>query len=798
MNLSTPHIADLRDAASLLAWLGSAGAQAAILTVAIFALRAALGPRLSPGWRGALWLIVGLRLLVPLTLDSRWSLPAIGREVVAQVVPPPAPQVRPPTVTIRYGTAPTPASPAAFVARSTPRWPRAAIVVWLGGVGFFALRQIVAGSRLRRAVTRMRPIDDVATLQLSARCAAELGVRRRVRLVEADRLRSPAVCGIAWPTILLPPRVRDALPDDALRLVLLHEFAHVRRGDALVAALVGLVRAMHWFNPFVWLAASAFRADRELACDAAVLARLADPRERRAYGECVIRVIAHVSGLPTHAASLGLFGSARSLRRRIDMIADRSDRPSFSSRSIRLMLGAAAFAAIGCAALAGEPTSSPATKSGVDALMSRRIDTAHFSGTPLAEALNDVAMRADATLRIDWDSLGKAGVTRQTPVTVSLANVALGKTLERMFEQTKTAIDFEAEGETIVVSTADAIAAKYSVERTYDLGAILPAADGNRKAMADQIVTLIADTVDTNSWTTNGGKAGTTEVRGTQLIVRQTPRRHAKIAALLREMAPRPDAAPTSAPAAPPSAEARGKATLDAPVGFELTLNAKPFGRVVDELRDRTGASIFVNWTALEGAGVGRDAAVTFQLPADVKLSKVLSILLDAAGGGVARLGYKLDEGVITISTRDDLAKNVETRTYDVRDLLVRIPDFDPATTTQPTPESREAMVQQLVDLIQNTVEADTWKSNGGLIGAIQELGGQLILTTEPKTQEQILTLLKQLREGRAIQISVEARFMLVDVAQLPPAFNRMLREAKPADATATASIFLDDAQLKA
>lgn len=213
-----------------------------------------------------------------------------------------------------------------------------------------------------------------------------------------------------------------------------------------------------------------------------------------------------------------------------------------------------------------------------------------------------------------------------------------------------------------------------------------------------------------------------------------------------------------------------------------LPFDNVPFTDVVDYLRDTTQANIFVNWTAIEGAGVDKNQPITVRLT-NVKFSKVLEIILDSAGGGVTRLGYTIDDGVITISTQEDLAKNVATRTYDIRDLLVRIPDFPVPSVSisgggsgsssslftgsggnngSENQVDREQLVEQITQLITDTIASDSWKANGGLIGAIQELGGQLIVTQTPENQTSIARLLEQLRETRAIQVNVEARFLSV------------------------------------
>jgi general secretion pathway protein D len=211
------------------------------------------------------------------------------------------------------------------------------------------------------------------------------------------------------------------------------------------------------------------------------------------------------------------------------------------------------------------------------------------------------------------------------------------------------------------------------------------------------------------------------------------------------------------------------------------------FVDVLDFLRDVTSANIFVNWRALETAGIDRNAPVTARLR-DVKFSKALETILRDVGGGNVRLGYTVDEGVISISTEEDLSSNVVTNVYDVRDLIVNVADFDQPPQfqinqasqagrggggggqglfqgnlqQQNNQQTRTDLVDQIITLIQDTVATETWKDNGGTVGSIRELSGQLIVTQTPENQRNLVHLLEQLRETRAIQITVETRFLTV------------------------------------
>ena len=167
------------------------------------------------------------------------------------------------------------------------------------------------------------------------------------------------------------------------------------------------------------------------------------------------------------------------------------------------------------------------------------------------------------------------------------------------------------------------------------------------------------------------------------------------------------------------------------------------------------------------------------------------------------KLSYTIDEGVITISTQDDLSKSTSTQTYDIRDLLVDVPDFGTGmdlsllssqssgggqqvgggTTSQGggnnglggglfgqgnqngTGEkqmTRQERVDAITKLIEETVDANSWRDNGGQVGAVKELSGQLIVTQTSENQEALVSLLEKLRENRAIEITIEARFVQV------------------------------------
>lgn len=217
-----------------------------------------------------------------------------------------------------------------------------------------------------------------------------------------------------------------------------------------------------------------------------------------------------------------------------------------------------------------------------------------------------------------------------------------------------------------------------------------------------------------------------------------------------------------AAPATQIHPQSRANTTVPAALDKDLRhadFSNIPLVEAIDRLRRESGANLVVNWRALETAGIDMSAEVNVKLH-DLKISRVLSIILDDVGGGTVKLGYVIDDGIVTISTLDDLAskQTKTTRVYDIRDLLAElalsddIPMLGIAPTTAPTTESLESRkalrLDALAYLVQETIEPGSYVPPYG----IQEISGQLIVTATPDDQQKVAFLLDQLRRNLASQ----------------------------------------------
>lgn len=205
-----------------------------------------------------------------------------------------------PTATLNIAT--LPGQPATFEAIPTMigatshfdpmPWVTAA---WIAGAVLALTLLVLQQRRFMRALGNLSAVDaDIVRAETTAGCPALIG---------------------AWkPRVVLPSDFEQRYSRTERDLILAHEQAHRTRGDAQVNLLAAAVRCVFWFNPLVYFAASRFRFDQELACDALVMARF--PGTRRSYADAMLKTQLADFGLPVGC----YWQSSHPLKERIAML----------------------------------------------------------------------------------------------------------------------------------------------------------------------------------------------------------------------------------------------------------------------------------------------------------------------------------------------------------------------------------------------------------------------------------------------------------------------------------------------
>jgi bla regulator protein BlaR1 len=189
---------------------------------------------------------------------------------------------------------------------------RAAALAWLLGTAF-ALLQLLRGTW--QATTLHRTSRRAP--ELNALLGRDLPYRSTVAL--SDSAAGPMVVGLFAPRILVPQHLATSLAPAALRDLLLHEAAHIRRNDLWVAAAQRAVLAVYWWSPFLRLLGKRLDLAREIACDARAAAQ---GNSGRSYADSLLTGIASLRGSASHGAPLavGMSANRSGLSHRIDSL----------------------------------------------------------------------------------------------------------------------------------------------------------------------------------------------------------------------------------------------------------------------------------------------------------------------------------------------------------------------------------------------------------------------------------------------------------------------------------------------
>lgn len=141
-------------------------------------------------------------------------------------------------------------------------------------------------ARLRQLhqLTRQAPlVSKTDWLHTARRCQQHLGLSRLPELRINDDLNTPCTWGFIHPVILLPSELSDA---HTLKIILLHEMAHIKRRDWLWMSLIELITLAFWINPFLWWIRRLLINGFETACDDLVLQQDIKPS---AYAETLLQ-----------------------------------------------------------------------------------------------------------------------------------------------------------------------------------------------------------------------------------------------------------------------------------------------------------------------------------------------------------------------------------------------------------------------------------------------------------------------------------------------------------------------------
>ena len=261
----------------------------AFMILAIVIIRALAINKLPKKAFSVLWGVAAVRLLIPYSLCSSFSIYSLlGWLAAAEEAVNDIPVVPFISAAPVQNMVPVPDAAAANTAAvNINPW----VIAWVIGALVCALFFTAAYLKCRREFKMSLPVDNgYVKVWLS-----EHRIRRTIEIRRSDRISAPLTYGVFHPVILMP-KTADWDDLDTLKYVLTHEYVHIRRFDVVSKLVLTIVLCIHWFNPAVWVMYILANRDMELSCDEAVIRQFGE-RTKSAYAMALIRMEETRSGL---------------------------------------------------------------------------------------------------------------------------------------------------------------------------------------------------------------------------------------------------------------------------------------------------------------------------------------------------------------------------------------------------------------------------------------------------------------------------------------------------------------------
>lgn len=273
-------------------------AVAATLLILAVCVYRALSPK-APKWtRLFLWALAGLRLCLPFSIRSAWSLVPSEKILDYETAQYAAkPEITSGIAALNQAVNPAfgesfAATPAASV-NPLQVWMHLAGLVWAIGVLALLLAALVSVWKLRRRVQ------------------ASIELTKGVQL--CDAIDTPFLLGLFRPTVYLPSQLSQQERD----VVLAHEAAHKTHGDCIWKLLGYGILCVYWFYPPVWLGYGLFCRDLELACDERAVKRLS-LEEKKRYASVLLSCSVPRGSFPVCPLAFGEVGVKERVKRVLD------------------------------------------------------------------------------------------------------------------------------------------------------------------------------------------------------------------------------------------------------------------------------------------------------------------------------------------------------------------------------------------------------------------------------------------------------------------------------------------------
>lgn len=337
-----------------------------VLVLILLALRPVLKNKVSKTFQYYIWLLVLLRLVLPLSIDgsilNQITSPIVKAQASAALAPEDNNEITGYNVPQESGqnaghftpAETTPVNSVSNAGNSTVTkqtgfnvWSFAEkylTEIWFMGAAVYFGWFVIAYMRFSRKIQRTNVApspSDIAVLE-------KLRGNIKVKLVCNPYVHTPMMIGLLTPRIVIPfMALGESGAKPEIEYIIRHEMTHYRRRDLLYKWFAVLVSSLHWFNPLLILVRREISRACELSCDEAVIRSL-DADGRQDYGETLL-AIASSKRLPKGIVTTTMCEEKRELKERLESIM------TYKSKSLLMIAVSLVLALLlaGCSVVLG-------------------------------------------------------------------------------------------------------------------------------------------------------------------------------------------------------------------------------------------------------------------------------------------------------------------------------------------------------------------------------------------------------------------------------------------------------------
>ena len=234
--------------------------------------------KLTPRWQYGIWVILILRIFMPVKADKLVLLPfSIYLEMLKSYIENflGSSFTHPLTATGSSSVFP-------YISSAPKSITDVLFIIYIAGVIAFLCFYLVSYIKLRLVLRKGNDISSEKRLELQ-HILSENNIKK-IKIISVKGINSAFICGIFSPVLVLPTE------REIDKKILLHEIMHLKHLDSFQNIFWCLLRCLHWCNPFMHYVFNVIGNDMEMLCDQRVLENL-EGEDRREYGVLLLNEV---------------------------------------------------------------------------------------------------------------------------------------------------------------------------------------------------------------------------------------------------------------------------------------------------------------------------------------------------------------------------------------------------------------------------------------------------------------------------------------------------------------------------